>query len=1096
MAYGIEYLQRELGQSLYRQGLELAENDRVFNVRELSGGGIVTGLVARSDDPGCRTAANAYRVYIQLTAQGIDGECNCGESGNCAHTAAVLIANTLAPTAAPAPPGPARPRRRDSAATAEHRQPRDTPAGAQQLVYLIRPVRQPDSSFPQARRLEISLWVGPASATTAAGKAPQYHPFIVRNLNHSDFPRYVTDWDRGLIEALLARNSSGPWQLDRSEDADLIRRCISAGRLHWGSTAGPVLRWHRERAATLRWQLLDSAEQQLICDNIATAVIGIELEPPLYFNGQSGEAGRLNFSCDPARIRELWRQPPLSAEQAVHTNSRLRADKSLPLLQELAIKTATTVNLKAELYLSQAAGTTFAAVRFNYGGRAVNNRALPPQQHHIRRVAGSTCWVMARDQRREQQLLAQFCEALETAAGTEMHGTSTDGSLPEPGYTLPGSRAWLSFVLQVVPDLQRQGWTIETDPTFPYRLATAHSWYAQLHADHRPKAAHSGDWFNLELGVTIDGKAINLLPALVAYLQSDQSSTGAGDPIADHLPLAVGDGRYTAIPLQRVQSIVQTLVELFEHDSLNSEHSLTLPRNHLSRLAQLERELSHSGDDGSGASTLNWSGEEALVALAEKFRDFEGIAPQQTPQGFPAALRCYQLEGLGRLQFWREYALGGILADDMGLGKTVQALAHLAAEKNAGRLCKPSLIVAPTSVIGNWQREAQRFTPDFEIVVLHGSRRKSRFAAAATADLVITSYPLLNFDSDYLQQQRFYLLVLDEAQIIKNPRARVSQLARTLQAEHRLCLTGTPVENHLGELWSLFDFLQPGFLGSEKDFQRQYRHPIEKRADEQRSLALTRRIAPFILRRTKEAVASELPAKTEIVERVLLEPAQRDFYDGIRLTMHRRIRQIIQQQGLAGSQIAMLDALLKLRQACCDPRLVKLERQVAAVPSAKFERLMSMLPELVEEGRRVLLFSQFTAMLALIEQAVAARDIPYVKLTGACRDRDAAVEQFQTGATPLFLISLKAGGTGLNLTAADTVIHYDPWWNPAVENQATDRAYRIGQDKPVFVYKLIAENTVEEKILQLQQNKHLLASNLYQSSGGLSAQDLQALFEA
>jgi SNF2 family DNA or RNA helicase len=325
-------------------------------------------------------------------------------------------------------------------------------------------------------------------------------------------------------------------------------------------------------------------------------------------------------------------------------------------------------------------------------------------------------------------------------------------------------------------------------------------------------------------------------------------------------------------------------------------------------------------------------------------------------------------------------------------------------------------------------------------------------------------------------------------------------MARALRAEHRLALTGTPVENHLGELWSLFDCVQPGLLRDERNFQRHYRNPIEKEGNRSRAQALAQRLAPFLLRRTKDAVAKDLPPKTEIVETLAFEDRQRDFYDGIRLASHRRIQEVVRQQGLARSQITILDALLKLRQACCDPRLlgVGTANSGIPIPSAKLEWLSSVLPELISEGRRVLVFSQFTSMLRLIEAAVTALGIEYCLLTGETQNRSDVIARFQSGAAPVFLISLKAGGTGLNLTAADTVIHYDPWWNPAVEAQATDRAHRIGQDKPVFVYKLIAQDTVEERIMQLQADKHALASRLYTESAGSPSAwtpaDIEALF--
>jgi len=492
------------------------------------------------------------------------------------------------------------------------------------------------------------------------------------------------------------------------------------------------------------------------------------------------------------------------------------------------------------------------------------------------------------------------------------------------------------------------------------------------------------------------------------------------------------------------------------------------------------------------------SNDTALRALLDDLETSGGVKPLAAPADFRATLRPYQEEGLGWLQFLRRHGLGGILADDMGLGKTVQTLAHLALEKQQGRLAKPSLIVAPVSTLGNWQQEVQRFAPDLRVLLLHGNRRKESFPLIAKVDVVITGYSLLQLDSEVLLSHDYYLIILDEAQTIKNPRAKVSVMARALRAEHRLALTGTPVENHLGELWSLFDCVQPGLLRDERHFQRHYRTPIERDSNRSRAQALAQRLAPFLLRRTKDAVARDLPPKTEIVETLAFEDRQRDFYDGVRLASHRRIQEVVRQQGLARSQITILDALLKLRQACCDPRLLGVNAGSTAVPSAKLEWLSTVLPELIAAGRRVLVFSQFTSMLRLIETEVTALGIEYCLLTGETQNRTDVIARFQAGAVPLFLISLKAGGTGLNLTAADTVIHYDPWWNPAVEAQATDRAHRIGQDKPVFVYKLIAKDTVEERIMQLQADKHALASRLYTESTGSPASwtsaDIEALF--
>ncbi len=495
----------------------------------------------------------------------------------------------------------------------------------------------------------------------------------------------------------------------------------------------------------------------------------------------------------------------------------------------------------------------------------------------------------------------------------------------------------------------------------------------------------------------------------------------------------------------------------------------------------------------------DWRGGERLRRFAKRLNSPSAQACP-APDALNATLRPYQLQGLAWMQTLRELGAGGILGDDMGLGKTLQSLAHILAEKQAGRLDRPALVVMPTSLIPNWQDEASRFAPQLRVLTLKGSTRQKHFGELGEHDLLLTSYALLTRDIAALREQPLHLLILDEAQHIKNPSGKAAQAVREMQTRQRLCLTGTPLENHLGELWSLFHFLMPGWLGDAKSFTQEYRNPIEKHGDDARLAHLRARIRPFLLRRTKEQVATELPAKNEFVHWVELNDVQREVYETLRLAMDRKVRDEIERKGLARSQMVILEALLKLRQVCCDLRLLKGESARAArgSSSGKLDSLLEMLDELMSEGRRVLLFSQFTSMLALIEQALHKRGIEYVKLTGETDDRRTPVERFQAGEVPLFLISLKAGGTGLNLTAADTVIHYDPWWNPAAENQATDRAYRIGQDKPVFVYRLISRGTVEERIRELQARKAELAAGVLEGavdgSLQLGERDIDALF--
>jgi SNF2 family DNA or RNA helicase len=614
-------------------------------------------------------------------------------------------------------------------------------------------------------------------------------------------------------------------------------------------------------------------------------------------------------------------------------------------------------------------------------------------------------------------------------------------------------------------------------------------WYGEI------EAQDGQAWFHTSLGVQVAGERINLLPALVALLQQfpklfRQDRLRELDP-QQQLIVPLEDGRMLPVPVSRVRNILDTLFELYQEDVLDERGQVRLSRIQLARLAELE--------EGEPSSRMHWTGAAEQRALAERLRGIECIPEVVPPADLNTRLRGYQRQGLAWLQFLREHGLAGVLADDMGLGKTVQTLAHLLLEKAHGRMDRPSLVVAPTSLMVNWRREAARFAPGLRVLTLHGTQRREYFDAIADYDLVLTTYPLLTRDQEVLLQQPYYFLILDEAQVIKNPKTHASRLVRQLDARYRLCLTGTPLENHLGELWSLFDFLLPGLLGDAKQFRRVLRNPIEKQGDEEASRRLAQRIRPFMLRRTKQEVVSELPPKTEIVRGVELEGAQRDLYESIRLAMHERVRRAVADQGLGRSHIVVLDALLKLRQVCCDPRLLKLDSAGKVKRSAKLEMLMQLLPEMIEEGRRVLLFSQFTGMLKLIEDTVREAGVGYVKLTGRTRDRASPVERFQGGEAPLFLISLKAGGVGLNLTAADTVIHYDPWWNPAVERQATDRAHRIGQDNPVFVYKLITMGTVEEKIQAMQARKQALADSLFNRSGGMQASwtdaDLDVLFE-
>ncbi len=643
-----------------------------------------------------------------------------------------------------------------------------------------------------------------------------------------------------------------------------------------------------------------------------------------------------------------------------------------------------------------------------------------------------------------------------------------------------------AFAAYAVPQLRGLGWRVEVDPGYRWQvIATSAPWYGDL-----SQGGAEDDWFSLELGVEVDGHRVNLLPALLGLLEGSHSLRGLrGASRRRCLAVPVDGQRYLALPPERVDALVEVLQELYGEGRVQGG-SLQLPVEGAAQVAALDELFSR--DRGGG---LSWGGSRethdlALVAAKP--------APATPPPGLRADLRAYQREGLAWLQHVHGLGAGGILADDMGLGKTLQTIAHLLAEVESGRATQPSLIVSPTSLVSNWQRELARFAPSLKVLVLSGPRRRERLPELASHHVAVTSYPLLSRDFDLLLRQRFHVLVLDEAQAIKTSTSQTHRAARALLADHRLCLSGTPMENNLGELWALFDFLMPGFLGEAARFREHFRLPIERGGEASRLETLRRRVCPFILRRTKDEVLSELPPKTEIVRPVELRGAQRELYEAIRVSAHAEVRHAIQSKGIARSTIAILDALMKLRQVCCDPRLVKMTAARKVEDSAKLATLLELLAQQRREGRRVLIFSQFTSMLALIEKALDERGWRWLSLTGATRDRQGRIDAFDAGEADLFLISLKAGGTGLNLTRADTVIHYDPWWNPAVQAQATDRAHRFGQTRPVFVYSLIVAGSVEERMLRLQQRKRELAQSVLAGAGAgpaaLSEREVDDLF--
>jgi len=602
---------------------------------------------------------------------------------------------------------------------------------------------------------------------------------------------------------------------------------------------------------------------------------------------------------------------------------------------------------------------------------------------------------------------------------------------------------------RVVRELMRGGWHVEAEGK-AFRTA----------GETRVDVRSGIDWFELHAEVDYGG-ATARLPELLAALRR-------GDTM---VPL--NDGTFGLLP----EEWLEKFGPLASLGTKETDH-LRFRRNQAGLLDALLAAQPQARVD------------ELFERVRRRIRSFDGVTAAEQPAGFVGHLREYQREGLGWMDFLREFGFGGCLADDMGVGKTAQVLAALETRRDTAKA--PSLVVAPKSVIFNWREEAARFTPRLRVLEHTGFERDA--ASIPQYDLVLTTYGTLLRDAAALSEIQFDYVVLDEAQAIKNASTASAKAVRLLKGAHRLALSGTPVENHLGELWSLFEFLNPGMLGEAKVLKMSgglARNP----SGEARKL-LAHALRPFILRRTKQQVARELPEKTEQTIFCELDPPQRKQYNELRAHYRETLLGRVQAQGLARSKMHVLEALLRLRQAACHPGL--LDAALLDQPSAKLDTLLAQLAEILEEGHKALVFSQFTSLLAIVRARLDEQGVRYEYLDGATRDRQSHVDAFQNDPDcGLFLISLKAGGLGLNLTAAEYVFLLDPWWNPAVEAQAVDRAHRIGQTRPVFAYRLIARDTVEEKVLELQKSKRELADAILGEDNGLirdlKAEDLELL---
>ena len=1117
--YDIEHV---VGEDAYLRGLDYFQRGMV---RSFSFGphGRLYGEVS-----GSRSKPYAVVVKYESGAGGalvpVEGHCSCPVGHNCKHTAAVLLA---ARHDSPEAVDGAAVSAREGVSRDVRRWLGDWPGKAP-----TRP-ENPSAGPPQPGRNHLFYVI--YRDTTGGMRVDPYRAYLKKDgtigTNFREYRegtasaqrKFLTPEDAALIGRLgYYQGDIWPRRYDWPEGEELIglvRGIVETGRARADDIRGMALSWSEPRRCALAWEVGEAGRQQVAAhDDAGSPLTLLPFPTPMFMDPQSGEIGVADTGLPAGLAGWLAAAPPVergSIDAVAARLSRVGQHARVPQLHRVEERTDVVPEPVLGLF-----GCEHRAVRHAYDGRRIvevsgsdvvvypcarleiaypgaGNRVRAGRGDDLAAEGGEGFAVIRRDRAREEEFLEILREAALPHAWENRELLRYHRNLPpelrDAEVVFPpigdgqdeGAGAGLGFAVRAVPGLRARGWRIVADNSWPFRLHEGPvAFSTSLEADET-------DWFSLHLSLEAEGRKFDVgqvVLQIVEELPVDEwGRLEEGFDIESHLAgrtfhTRLDDGSWVALDGSRFARFAEAFLEV--------HGLLEFHRTDAGRLFELAEAL-----EGCGAP---WTGGREILDLGARLRALAEAPELAPPATLRGELRPYQRTGYGWLKALSESGFGGVLADDMGLGKTVQTLALLAHRHLEEKAERPSLLVVPTSLVGNWRREAARFVPDLKLLVLHGPERRRHFPEIPDHHLIVTTYPLLNRDHEALFDRDFEIAVLDEAQAVKNPASAVSKRIREIRARQRLALTGTPLENSLQELWALYDWLVPGLLGNRKKFTAEFRTPIEKRGDRARQRLLAARVKPFLMRRTKEEVAPELPERTVIDETIPLEGAQAALYESIRTTMDKRVREAIAAQGLKASQMAIFEALLRLRQVCCDPGLVKLDAARKVTASAKRSRLLALLEELVAEGRKVLVFSQFVEMLKLIERDIAAHGWGYAMLHGATKDRDAQVTAFQSGDLPLFLASLKAGGTGLNLTAADTVIVYDPWWNPATERQAMDRAHRIGQDKPVFVHRLIAENTVEAAIQQMQTRKQALADALFEGTGqgplGLTNEDIDALF--
>lgn len=1033
-------------------------------------------------------ASQIYDVHIDLkTWPGIPARCGCQQKINCEHAAASLFAlqekeNAITPLSQVVD---------ESLITwlqsVREKNTKTEPIITHDILYLLEP-----QSVGHEHKVVIRLAIAKRLKRNGFGKK------IILNAITPSRKQFFAGMDEEIIAALLFKCGVSGW-FDRLpiRNSDLLEKIILTNRAYQFEGDDLPLSMGDNKAASLHWHLKQNGTQQLMLKTEDDPLIFLLLDKPWYYDPMNYCLGLLSTPYPSSQLKTLLDAPPITLDQVPFIEASMAAmSPELPKPKRYETRETRDVmpqgilcfdaieiqSSKHEPDYNPEDFLFTIAIFFEYQGMRVRSTDT---QSTLILEEGERLLEIQRKEFFEKEKYIECSHLLPFRAATIAEKLSTIEDLRNKQVLMhfQHEQDLVRLHEQTIPILKNKGWKIEFNhPVYAEIIASSDiEWFSELHEKGQ-------DFFAYQLGILIEGKQVSIVPLVAELIAKLQTNNLDELPDDSTVFLTLPDGKRLQVEMARIKPLIRFLLQ-YGSRAIDDQQQLQLTRYQLILMQETEQ--------AAAVTTARWFGQEQLQTTIRQLmlmKDYEEVS---VPVGLKTVLRDYQHRGLDWLQFLRKSRFGGILADDMGLGKTIQTLAHLQLEKEEGRLTRASLIVAPTSLVGNWFEEAKRFTPDLNILMFHGAER--HVDNFDEYDVIVSTYGLIQRDKSRFIDYNFYYLILDEAQSIKNARAKTTLIIQQIKASYRLCLSGTPLENHLGELWSLFHFLMPGLLGDAKQFRQYFKTPIEKNNDTERRALLAKRVRPFMLRRTKNQVAQELPAKTEMKLSIELSGTQRDLYEAIRMSMEKKVRDAIARHGMGKSHIVLLDALLKLRQVCCDPRLLSIpEANIAHGNSAKMDALMELLANLMAEKRRVLIFSQFTSMLKLIEEQLISNQYDYLKLTGQTQHRQQLVNHFQAGQAPIFLISLKAGGTGLNLTKADTVIHYDPWWNPAAEDQATDRSHRIGQENPVFVYKLITMGTVEEAILTMQDKKRQLFDGILSDNLGsmtsLTDSDVEQFF--